>query len=95
MTSLKPGRRAFLAGVGALGATFGLPGLAQSGPVMQVLKDPDCGCCNAWIDVMQREGFDMRIRNASWQTLARFKAKSGISEDMASCHTAEIEGYVI
>ncbi len=95
MTSKIIPRRMFLGGLAALGAAGLRPAAAQAGPLLQVLKDANCGCCSAWIGIMQREGFQVQAQNVAWATLTRFKAQSGISEDMTSCHTGLIEGYVI
>lgn len=95
MTSPTPNRRALLLGGASTGVLLALPVAAQAGPSMQVFKDPDCGCCGDWIDIMQREGFQMEVSNISWAALSQLKAQSGVAEDMASCHTARVEGYVI
>jgi len=62
---------------------------------MQAFKDPDCGCCRAWIDIMEREGFQVEVHDSSWEALSQLKVQTGISEEMASCHTAQVEGYII
>lgn len=96
MTTVTMNRRHVLsAGLGLLGAGLAMPLSAQSRPLVQVVKDPDCGCCGAWIQVMQNAGFETDVRNASWEALASYKAANGIREDMASCHTAKVDGYVI
>jgi hypothetical protein len=95
MTTLTPNRRALIIGLAALVPATAIPAVAQGAPLMQVLKDPDCGCCGDWIDIMRNEGFQLEVRDISWEALSRFKAQNGISEGMASCHTAEIDGYMI
>ncbi len=95
MTSPNFNRRAIIIGLAALAPAGAIPAAARAEPLMQVLKDPDCGCCGDWIDIMRTEGFQLEVRDISWEALSRFKAQNGISEDMASCHTAEIEGYMI
>ncbi|WP_170428852.1 DUF411 domain-containing protein [Ruegeria arenilitoris] len=95
MTNPKLDRRIFLVGLGASGVALAAPALASVGPLVEVLKDPSCGCCGAWIDIMQREGFEMAVQNASWETLSQFKATKGVPEEMTSCHTGLVEGYVI
>lgn len=95
MTATKLDRRLFLAGLSASGIALASPTVASTKPLMQVLKDPECGCCAAWIDIMRREGFEVEVQNASWETLTGYKATMGVPEDMASCHTGLIEGYVI
>lgn len=95
MIHLSPSRRMFLSGIGAVGFGFTMPALANSQPLIQVVKDPNCGCCSAWIDVMMAEGFAVETREASPADLAQLKQQSGISAKMAACHTARVEGYVI
>ncbi len=95
MTTLTIDRRLFLAGLGASGVALATPTLAITKPLVQVLKDPNCGCCGSWIDIMQRDGFEMGVQNASWETLSQYKATKGVPEEMASCHTGMVEGYVI
>ncbi|WP_421703861.1 DUF411 domain-containing protein [Aliiroseovarius sp.] len=92
---INPTRRQMLAAFAALGATATLPARASSAPFIEVTKDPSCGCCGAWVEILGREGFVTETAEASWQALSQLKRDSGISEDMASCHTARIEGYVI
>ena len=95
MTTPTLDRRFFLAGLGASGTALVTPALATTKPLVQVLKDPTCGCCGAWIDIMQREGFEMEVQYASWETLSQYKTTKGIPDEMASCHTGLVEGYVI
>lgn len=90
-----PTRRQFLATLTALGTATALPARAGSAPFIQVTKDPGCGCCGAWINILERDGFVTETIEASWQALSQLKRDSGISEEMASCHTARIDGYVI
>lgn len=62
---------------------------------MHVLKDPNCGCCGAWIEILRTDGFDVTVENTSWDALNRFKLSNGLPENMTSCHTGKIGGYLI
>lgn len=86
-------RRAALAGLAALAATP--TAFAGSGPVLHVLKDPNCGCCGAWMDILARDGFAVTSETSFGTALIRAKIESGIPQAMTSCHTAFIEGYAI
>lgn len=44
---------------------------------------------------MRLSGFDVSVQNVSNDQLFQHKLKSGISEDLASCHTATVDGYLI
>ena len=86
-------RRAALAWGAALLAVR--PLLAQAGPAMHVAKDPECGCCGAWIETLERDGFSVTVEEMEAEALQTFKQQSGIPAAMASCHTARTGGYMI
>jgi len=90
-------RRNLLTGVAALAASAILPALAQAPststlPVMQVWKDPNCGCCNDWVEYLRRDGF--RIQTFDTGNTA-MRQRLGLPVKYASCHTALIGGYVV
>lgn len=62
---------------------------------IHVVKNPQCGCCNAWIETLRDEGFNVSSEDRSGSLLAMFKVESGIPESMMSCHTAKTGGYFI
>ena len=62
---------------------------------IHVVKNPQCGCCNAWIETLTDEGFTVSSEDLSGDLLTAFKFESGIPINMMSCHTAKIEGYFI
>jgi hypothetical protein len=90
-------RRGALLGLTGMGAAALLPraAVAQGGPAIHVLKDPNCGCCSAWMKILSREGFTVTSEPSRGTALFRAKAEAGVPPAMASCHTAFVEGYVI
>nr|WP_226925957.1 DUF411 domain-containing protein [Fluviibacterium sp. MJW13] len=68
---------------------------AQDAPAVQVLKDPNCGCCQVWVDILRQEGFRVTVERSSGTLLIRYKLDNGIPQDMISCHTARVKGYLI
>jgi hypothetical protein len=62
-------------------------------PVIEVYKDPTCGCCSKWVEHLQGEGFTVRSFNAP--NLAALKVSHGVPSRVQSCHTALVDGYVI
>ena len=62
---------------------------------IHVVKNPQCGCCNAWIEILEGEGFNVTTEDRAGSNLAAFKVESGIPKDMMSCHTAKVDGYFI
>jgi hypothetical protein len=67
--------------------------LAASLPGVTVTKDPNCGCCTGWIEHLRQAGFPVRIIETS--DLQPVKARLGVPTSLASCHTAEVAGYVV
>ncbi|WP_254054752.1 MULTISPECIES: DUF411 domain-containing protein [Pseudophaeobacter] len=88
-------RRNLLQSLLAAAAVYTSPTVAQGTQRMHVLKDPSCGCCGVWINIMRFSGFDISVQEASNEGLFLNKLKSGITEELASCHTALIDGYLI
>ncbi|MCE0505942.1 DUF411 domain-containing protein [Roseivivax sp. GX 12232] len=89
-------RRAMLTGLAAAGLTAILPrSVRAAAPRMHVLKDPNCGCCSAWTEILAAEGFEITTEASAGTALSRYKLDNGIPMDMISCHTGKIEGYMI
>jgi hypothetical protein len=80
---------AAVAGASALGAKIS----ALSPISMTVYKDPNCGCCKAWITHVEQHNFVVDVRDST--ELAQVKAALGVPNDLASCHTALVNGYII
>jgi len=64
-------------------------------PTIHVMKDPNCGCCTAWINILENEGFTVTTEPSAGTLLMRYKMDNGIPQEMVSCHTARIENYMI
>lgn len=62
-------------------------------PRMVVTRDPNCGCCGAWIAHVRAAGFPVEVVEAA--DLAPLKVKLGIPDALSSCHTAEVGGYIV
>jgi hypothetical protein len=62
-------------------------------PMMAVYKTPQCGCCSAWIDHVEKAGF--RTEVLDMQDLSPIKAQYGVPRELLSCHTSVVGGYVI
>lgn len=88
---LLPSRRGVLAGLGGLLLATPLRA-AEPLPEIAVTKDPSCGCCAAWVDHVRAAGFPVSVTEAPVNPL---KARLGVPRNLASCHTAQVGGYVI
>ncbi len=82
-----------------LSAAIGLS-LAASGafaqtpapPALQVWKDPNCGCCKDWVELMRADGFQVQVFDTG-NTAVR--QRLGLPAKYGSCHTALVGGYVV
>jgi len=77
---------AFVALVGAGSAQ------AQSAKI-EVWKTPWCGCCAGWVEAMRTAGFD--VETTDLEDLAMVRELAGVPPELASCHTAMVDGYAI
>jgi hypothetical protein len=75
-------------------AAFARPASADV-PTIHVVKDRNCGCCSAWIDVLAADGFAVTSEDSLGTLLMRYKADNGIPQDMISCHTGKVAGYML
>lgn len=96
MTNALISRRAVLAGAGALVVAAWAAGpMWAAKPTLHVLKDPDCSCCTAWVDTLRAAGLGATVEVVPLTRLEQFKREGGITPALASCHTAQVEGYLI
>lgn len=88
-------RRSLLAGVAALPILLSTTtaGRAEPLPLVAVTKDPNCGCCAGWAEHMRTAGFPVKIVESS--NVDSVKQRLGVPAALYSCHTAEVDGYVI
>ncbi len=61
--------------------------------VITVYKDPDCGCCKAWVEYLRKNGY--RVVTHDTRDMDEIKTTVGIPKQLMSCHTAIIAGYII
>jgi hypothetical protein len=90
-------RRSLLLTAPALLAAATLPAWATTPttkdlPVLQVWKDPNCGCCKDWVAYLQQDGFQVQVFETGNTAVRK---RLGLPDKYASCHTALIGGYVV
>jgi hypothetical protein len=66
--------------------------MAQARPLVEVWKDPDCGCCKDWVKHLEASGFQVRVHD-SGNTATRVRL--GVPGKLGSCHTAQVGNYAI
>jgi hypothetical protein len=62
-------------------------------PVVEVYKDPACGCCSLWMAHLRDHGFT--VLTATSTDVAAVKTRHGVPPEVYSCHTAIVDGYIV
>ncbi len=83
---------------GQKSASSGKTSTDQALPVTQkaamtVYRDPSCGCCEAWARIAEDAGYRVTLLDDSNMTAV--KQRLGVPAELASCHTAVVDDYVI
>jgi len=86
-------RRTMLVMTASAVAGFATGAGAQSKSTIKVWKDPNCGCCTGWVEHLRSNGFVATVTNSA--DMQAVKVRLGVPEELASCHTAEIAGYIV
>jgi len=56
-------------------------------------KNPGCQCCQKWANYLRQHGYKVSVNEPD--NMPAIKAKYHVPQDMQSCHTAIINGYVV
>lgn len=67
---------------------------AREFPLVTLYKNPTCACCGEWGEHMRENGFRVDVKEAGLD-LGQIKAEHGVPPNLASCHTALVDGYVL
>jgi hypothetical protein len=73
--------------------TLLMTGAAQAAEVIDVYRDPNCGCCEEWIKYLEANGFS--VRDHVEPNMSEVKQRLGVAPRLASCHTAMIDGKFV
>jgi len=68
-------------------------GAGQALPVVEVYKSAQCGCCKAWAEHLQKNGFTVILHDVGDVPAAR--KKLGMPSQYGSCHTAKAGQYLV
>jgi hypothetical protein len=60
---------------------------------MTIYMSPTCGCCAKWVDHMKAAGFKTVVHEDD--DMDTVKENLGVPRDVRSCHTAQVEKYLI
>lgn len=87
--ALKPSRRLLIGGALALAAA---PAVARDRR-MTAYKTPWCGCCDGWVLHMRAAGWTVDV--VEREDLAPIRARHGVPDRYAGCHTALVGSYAV
>lgn len=88
-------RRQLLLGACAASLVAALPAASRAETAIHVVKGTGCGCCTAWVKYLRAEGFDVAEEERYPSALIQYKLANGIPQNMISCHTGEVAGYML
>lgn len=80
----------------ALAAALPMSGVAwaQRSYTAQVYRDPNCGCCLAWVEHVRATG-RFQIEVIETADMNAVKQRLNVPAELASCHTTTIDAFVI
>jgi hypothetical protein len=58
-----------------------------------VNRSPTCSCCGKWIEHLKQNNFN--VKDVVSDDVQAVKNKYGVTQELASCHTAIVNGYVV
>lgn len=58
-------------------------------------KTARCECCNGWIEHMRKAGYAVTAHNLSATDRLKKQQELGVPPTLSSCHTSEVDGYVV
>lgn len=72
---------------------FSAAAQAAEPPTIDVYRDPHCGCCGAWSEHLQANGF--KVKEHIEADMSAVKTRLGVPPRLASCHTGVLNGQFI
>jgi hypothetical protein len=66
---------------------------AAAPPEIKAFRNPGCGCCEKWAMGLQADGFIVTLTDDPY--LDKRRTDAGVPPQLAGCHTAFLEDYVI
>ncbi len=60
-----------------------------------VYRTPTCGCCKGWVEHLQQNNFNVTDIVKPEAEIQAIRQKHNLPAELTSCHTAEINGYLV
>ncbi len=69
--------------------------LVDSTNQLQVFRTETCGCCGKWVDAMNEQGLELKVKIVDNDTLWPIKNQLEIPFVLSSCHTTLVDNYFV
>ncbi len=66
---------------------------AEPSKEITIWRDPNCGCCDAYAEYLEANGY--RVARVDDSNFDRRSVEAGVPERGLGCHLAEIDGYYV
>jgi hypothetical protein len=88
-------KKCFLAIALCLYTSFGYSETSIENGSAEVIvhRSPTCSCCEKWVEHLKQNNFT--VKDIISEDVQSVKTKYGVPKEMASCHTAIVNGYVV
>jgi hypothetical protein len=85
----------FLAIILLVDAGFAWAETAQAESKIDIVvnRSPTCSCCGKWIEHLKQNNFN--VKDIVSDDVQALKDKYNVTQELASCHTALVNGYVV
>ena len=77
----------------AASIALSIPVAAMAAGPIAVYRDPGCGCCEKWAGQVRAQ-FKAKVQVSDAGDRAALHRKYGLPADLASCHTAIVDGLI-
>jgi len=76
-------------------ATIGFASVLQAAPqlLIDVHRDPNCGCCSKWMAYLKEHGYT--VVDHLEDNMSQVKEKLGVPAQLGSCHTGVVNGKFV
>lgn len=85
-------RRTLLAGAAGLLLAAHLPRARAQAALVEVWKDPNCGCCKDWVSHLEASGYTVKVNDTGNEAMRK---RLRVDSKYGSCHTALVSGYAL
>lgn len=76
-----------------LNTTGGVSKGNENGILATIYKSPTCSCCGQYGNYLEGKGYDVQVELRP--DMEQVKEEFGVPYELESCHTMEVDGYIV